>query len=76
VNVGDIESVDELALLGVAGVGDQIGFGKAWRFDIPGVGFDGNVVLEQRARFGAPLEAFFQLALFGLESPVDGSRTD
>ena len=68
--------MDELALLGVAGVGDQIGFGKAWGFDIPGVGFDGNVVLEQRARFGAPVEAFFQLALFGLESPVDGSGAD
>ena len=42
-------------------------------FDIPRVGFDGNVVLEQGVRFGAPVEAFFQLALFGLESPVDGS---
>ena len=76
VNVGDIERVDELALFGVARVGDQIGFGKAWGFDIPGVGFDGNMVLEQRAGFGAPVETLFQLALLGLEAAVDGSGTD
>jgi hypothetical protein len=34
---------------GVAGVG-EIGFGKAW--GLAGVGFDGNVVLEQGAGFG------------------------
>jgi hypothetical protein len=76
VNVGDIERVNELSGRRVAGVGDQIGFGKAWSFDIPGIGLDGDVVFEQSAGFGAPVEALFQLALFGPESPVHGSGTD
>ena len=40
-NIGDVEGVNELAFFGVAGVGDQIGFGKAWGFDIPGIGLMG-----------------------------------
>ena len=74
--VSDIERVNKLSGSRIARVRDQIGFGIAWGFDIPGVGFDGNVVFEQRARFGAPVESLFQLALFGLESPVDGSGAD
>ena len=75
-NVGDVERVDELAFFGVGAVRDQIGLGKARGFDIPGIGFDWDVVLEQGAGFGASVETLFQLALFGLESPVDGSGTD
>ena len=44
--------------------------------DIPEVGLDGNVVFEQSAGFGAPVEALFQLALFGLKSSVHGSGAD
>ena len=55
---------------------DQIGFGKPWGFDVPGVGFDGNMVFEQGAGFGAPVESVFELAPFGLEPPIDGSGTD
>jgi len=36
----------------------------------------GMWVFEQSARFGAPVESLFQLALFSLESPVDGSGAD
>ncbi len=44
-NVGDVERVEELALLGVARVGHQVCFGEPWSGDVPGVGLDGDVVL-------------------------------
>lgn len=56
-DVGDIERVNELARSRVSRVRDQIGFGKAWDFDVPGVGFDGDMVFEQCAGFGAPVES-------------------
>ena len=34
----------------------EIDLGKAWALDTPGVGFDQDVVLEQRARFSVPVE--------------------
>ena len=75
-NVGDIEGVKELPRTRVAGVRDQIGFGKAWGFDIPGVGFDGDVMFEQSAGFGTSVESLFELAFFALESPVDSGGAD
>jgi len=66
VNVGNVERVNELARGRVSRVRDQIGFGKAWGFDIPGVGFDGDMVFEQGTGFGATVESFFELALLGL----------
>lgn len=75
-NIGDIERVNELARSRVSRMRDQIGFGKAWGCDLPGVGFDGNMMFEQRAGFGASVESLLELALFGLESAVDGSGTD
>ena len=65
-DVGDIERVNELARSRVAGVRDQIGFGKARGFDIPGVGFDGDVVFEQSAGFGASVESFFSWRFLAL----------
>src|SRR5207237_1530649 len=76
VDVGDIERVNELARSRVSRMRDQIGFGKAWGVNVPGIGFDGDMVFEQGAGFGAPVESFFELALFGLEPAVDGGGTD
>lgn len=42
----------------------------------PGVGLDGNVVLQQRARLGTAVEFFLDKPSFGLEPPVDGGGTD
>ena len=75
-DVGNIERVNELPRSRVARVRDQIGFGKAWGFYIPGVGFDGDVMFEQSAGFGASVESVFELAFFGLEPPVDGGGAD
>ena len=64
--VSDIERVNKLSGSRIARVRDQIGFGKAWGFYIPGVGFDGDVMFEQSAGFGASVESVFELAFFGL----------
>ena len=52
-------------------MGDQIDFGKAWGFDIPGVGFDGDVVFEQGAGLGAAVKPPLELGFPGFESAVD-----
>jgi len=52
-------------------VRDQIGFGKASRSDVPGVGFDGDMVFEQCSGFGASVEAPLELGFPGFESAVD-----
>ena len=55
---------------------DQIDFCKAWGLDIPGVGFDGDVVFEQGARFGAAVQAPLELGFSPFESAVDLARGD
>ena len=55
---------------------DQIDFGKAWGLDIPGVGFDGDMVFEQGAGLGAAVEAPFELGFSHFESAVDLTRRD
>jgi len=52
-------------------VGDQIDFGKAWGLDIPGIGFDGDMVFEQRAGLGAAVEAVLELGFSYFEPAVD-----
>lgn len=59
--------MDELAPLGVARVRDQVGFGEARSTDIPGIGFDRDVVFEQGAGFGAPVEAFLSWCFLGFK---------
>ena len=55
---------------------DQIDLGKARHLNIPGVGFDGDVMLEQGGGFGASVEAVFESTLFGPQASVDGGRAD
>src|SRR5688572_12949287 len=68
--------MDELARLGVARVRDQVGFGKAWGLDVPGIGFDGDVMFEQGSGLGASVEAPLELVFFRLQSAVDLARRD
>jgi hypothetical protein len=72
VDVGDIGGVKKISRSRVAGVRDQIDLGKARHLNIPGVGFDGDVMLEQGGGFGASVEAVFESTLFGLQASVDG----
>src|SRR5215471_10512127 len=44
--------------------------------DVPGVGFDGDVVFEQCAGFGASVEAPLELGFPGFESAIDLARRD
>jgi len=76
VDVGQIEGMSELAVGAVAGVGDQVDLGEAGLGDIPVIGFDRDVVLEQRAGLGAAVEAAAQHPLAGLEPAVDLARAD
>ena len=75
-DVGDIERVKKVSRSRVAGVRDQIDLGKARTLDIPGVGFDGDVVFEQGTGFGAPVEALLELTFFDSQASVDGGRAD
>lgn len=55
---------------------------KAWLVNIDMSGAKGSCAnlqganLEQSAGFGASVESVFELAFFGLESPVDGGGAD
>ena len=62
--------MDELAVGRVARVRDQVDLREAWRGDVPAIGFDGDVVLQERARLGAAIEAPSELSLVRLKAPV------
>ena len=68
--------MDELPVRRVAGVADQVDLGEAGRRDGPGVGLNGNVVLQERARLGPPIEPLLELARGGRKSAIDLPRTD
>ena len=55
---------------------DQIDFGKAWGLDIPGIGFDGDVVFEQCTGLGAAVQTPLELGFSHFESAVDLARRD
>jgi hypothetical protein len=71
VDVGDVEGMQELALGRGAGVTDEIDLREARHGDVPAIGLDGDVVLEQGARLGAAVEAFLELALLGRQPAID-----
>jgi len=75
-DVGEVEGVKKLALGGRPGMGHQIHFHRARALDIPVVGLDGDLVPEQRARFGASVEAAFESASVGFQGPVEGAGAD
>src|SRR5208337_3918347 len=53
-----------------------VDLGKPRLGHVPTVGLHGNVVLQQRPRFGLPIQAPLTLALLPLQPPVDLPRTD
>ena len=55
---------------------DQIDFGKPRGFDIPGIGFDGDMMFEQCAGLGAAVKASLELGFSPFESAVDLARRD
>src|SRR5260370_13368791 len=54
----------------VARLRDQIDFGKPGRGHVPTVGLHRNVVLQQRARLGPPVQAPLMLLIVPLQTPV------
>src|ERR1017187_849797 len=75
-NVRQIQRVGELSLPAVARMRDQVDLRKPRLGHIPTVGFHRNVVLEQRPRFGLPVQALLALALLPRQPPVDLPRAD
>jgi len=55
---------------------NHIDFREAWRRYVPTVGLDGDVMLAQIARFGAPVNPPPFLVLLGGQSTVHLPRTD
>ena len=55
---------------------DQIDFGETRLSNIPAIGLDGNVMLQQSARLGPTVDPFLELPLFGAEPIVDGASTE
>lgn len=54
VDVGHIERMQEVAIGAIPGVGHQVNLGEAGDLDVPAVGLERNLMLEQRPRFRAP----------------------
>jgi hypothetical protein len=75
-DVGEIEGLHKLAVGGVAGVGDQVDFGKARDRDIPVVRLEGDVVLEERPGLRAAVEPALQPPFAALEAAIDGAGAD
>ena len=67
VDVGEVQRMTAVSGGRAAGMRDQIDFGEAGLANVPVVGLDGNVMLQQGARFGPTVDPFFELALFGAE---------
>jgi len=60
-----------IAVGGVAGVTDEIDLGEAWRGNVPAIGLQGDVVLEQGPGLGAAVEAFLELLLVRRQAARD-----
>ena len=71
-DVGDIEGEGELTGHGIAAMSHGIGFEEARPCLIPLVGFDGNVVLEQRAGLGGGEAFALNTQPLVCKQPVDG----
>lgn len=74
-DIGHIPRVDKLALRRVSRVRNQIDLHIAGRTNIPGIGFDRDLVLKQCTRFGTAIDSFLQLALDRLSRRFDRDRS-
>jgi hypothetical protein len=75
-DIGEVEGLKKLTIAPIAGMGDEVDFGEAGRGDIPVLGADGDVVLEQGAGLGAAVEAAADLPFASLQAAVHGAGTD
>ena len=62
-NVCPVDGIGKVAGSGAAAVANEVSFNEAREFDVPGIGFDGDLVFEERAGAGGT-EGFFTEALF------------
>ena len=76
VDVGHVQRMGELAIGPVAGVGHQVELGEAGGGDVPVVGLQRDVVLEQGPGLGPAIAARRELPLDGRQASVDLARTD
>src|SRR2546426_5758769 len=76
VDVGDVEGMHELAIGGVAGMTDEIDLREARRGDVPAIGLQGDVVLEQGPGLGAAVEALLELPLVRCQAAIDLAGAD
>ena len=75
-NVGEIQRMEEVPIGAVARVTHQVHLGEAGLGDVPVIGLDQNVVLQQRAGFGAPIPPSADRALGGRQQAIDLARAD
>jgi len=73
VDIGEVKRVEELSAGRVTGVGDQVHLDEARTLDIPVVGLDGDVMLEESSGLGAAVDAPLELLFSVLEAAVDGA---
>lgn len=66
VDVSQVQGMDEFSLPGIPAMGYQVDLAEPGRGHVPTVGLDRDVVLQQTARLGAPLDPPFALALLRL----------
>src|SRR5580693_3098197 len=75
-NVGHVERVCELSAGRIARMRDQVDFCETGTLHVPAIRLHWNVVLEQIARFGTPVDSPSLLRLGRFQPPVDLSRAD
>jgi hypothetical protein len=66
----------KLALGAVAGVGHRVDLGEPEGRDVPVIGLDGDLVLQQGPGLGRAMQAAAALSLARPQAPIDLSRTD
>jgi len=72
----DVERVREFSAGRMARMRNQIGFCETRSLDVPAIRFHRDVMLEQIARLGAPVEAPAPLRLLRFQPPVHVPRAN
>ena len=76
VDVGEVEGVHELALAQAAAMRHEIDLGEAGDGHVPAIGLEGDVMFEQGARLGAPVQPLAELAAVRGQAAIDLPRAD
>src|SRR2546430_2256866 len=75
-DVGQVQGMGEFSLPRIPGMRHQVDLAEPWRSHIPTIGLHRDMMLQQSAGLGAPVNTPFPLALLRLQSPVDLPCTD